>query len=48
MTIKVTQNKDIFAGVKNEGGKGVSSTIRRIGANRESINVKKSEGERVN
>ena len=43
MAIEVPQNEEISGGGKNGGRKGVSSAIRRRGANRGSVNFKKRE-----
>ena len=43
MAIEVPQNKDISGGGKNGGGKGAGSAIRRGGANRGGIHIKKRE-----
>ena len=43
MTIEVPQNEEVSGGGKNGGRKGVGSAIRRGGANRESVHLKKRE-----
>ena len=41
MAIEVPQDEEIFRGGKNGGRKGVGSAIRRGGANRGNVNIKK-------
>ena len=41
MAVEVPQNEGISRGGKNGGRKGLGSAIRRRGANRGSINIKK-------
>ena len=41
MAIEVPQNEEISGGGKNGGKKGVSSAIRRKGANGEGVHINK-------
>ena len=41
MAIEVPQNEEISRGEKNGGRKGVGSAIRRRGANRRGVHIKK-------
>ena len=41
MAVEVSQNDEIIGGEKSGGRKGVGSAIRRRGANRESLHIKK-------
>ena len=43
MAIEVPQNEEISGGGKNRGRKGVGSAIRRGGANRGGVHIKKRE-----
>ena len=44
MAIKAPQNEEISGGGKNGGREGVSSTIRRRGANRGAYTLRKERG----
>ena len=43
MATEVPHNKEIFGGWKNGGRKGVGSAIRRRGANRGGVHIKKGK-----